>query len=252
MKLTFLGTSCGVPQKDRYCSSCMIECGDGTYLIDAGAPVAELLRKYGKTPVDLNAVFITHMHGDHLDGLPGLVNIMDWYYKTADPAIFLPDISYVEKLEAWISVFRCGGPVRPKKFCSIREGVIYVDSNISVTAIRTKHVKGGARPSYAYIVESVVEGDKSRVLFTGDLNRSCEDYPTLAYEDRTFSAVVCEAAHFDPRDKIELFKKTRTKRFLVNHAGVRISRDGYGYLHEFAYRMPFEVCIVKDGEVYYL
>ena len=71
MKLTFLGTSCGVPQKDRYCSSCMIECGDGTYLIDAGAPVAELLRKYGKTPVDLNAVFITHMHGDHLDGLPG-------------------------------------------------------------------------------------------------------------------------------------------------------------------------------------
>lgn len=252
MKLTFLGTSAGVPQEDRYCSSCMIECGDGTYLIDAGAPVAELLRKYGKTPVDLNAVFITHMHGDHLDGLPGLVDIMDWYYKTADPAIFLPDISYVEKLEAWLSVFRCGGPVRPKKFCSIREGNIYVDSNISVTAIRTKHVKSGARPSYAYIVESVVEGDKSRVLFTGDLSHSCEDYPRLAYEDRTFSAVVCEAAHFDPCEKVELFKRTRTKRMLINHAGRYVWNDVKRFIREFICKMPFETVIVKDGEVYLL
>jgi ribonuclease BN (tRNA processing enzyme) len=251
MKLTFLGTSCGVPQKDRYCSSCMIECGDGTYLIDAGAPVAELLRKHGKTPVDLNAVFITHMHGDHTDGLPGLVDIMDWYYKTADPAIFLPDLSYVEKLEAWISMFRCGGPVRPKKFCSIREGVIYKDDNVSVTAIRTMHVKGGALPSYAYVVKSVVEGDSSRVLFTGDLSRSCEDYPCVASE-KNFSAVVCEAAHFDPRDRREIFENTKTPLFLVNHAGVRLSRDGDGYLREFAEMMPFEVIIVNDGEVYEL
>lgn len=251
MKLTFLGTSCGVPQRDRYCSSCMIECGDGTYLIDVGAPVAELLRRYGKTPVDLNAVFITHMHGDHIDGLPGLANIMDWYYKTADPAIFLPDLAYVQKLEDWLSVLRCGGVVRPKKFCSIREGLIYKDDNVSVSAVRTKHFKNGALPSYAYIVESLVEGDCSRVLFTGDLNRSCEDYPKAAYE-KEFSAVVCEAAHFDPRERREVFEKTKTPLFLVNHAGVRLSRDGDGYLRDFAEMMPFEVVIVNDGEEYLL
>jgi hypothetical protein len=70
--------------------------------------------------------------------------------------------------------------------------------------------------------------------------------------EKNFSAVVCEAAHFDPRDRREIFENTKTPLFLVNHAGVRLSRDGDGYLREFAEMMPFEVIIVNDGEVYEL
>ena len=251
MKIVFFGSSHGVPEANRRCSSALIEVGENRYFVDMGTQSIEQLITRNIPIESVKAIFITHMHGDHTDGLPGLVDIMDWYYKTADPAIFLPDLSYVEKLEAWISTFRCGGPVRPKKFCSIREGVIYKDDNVSVTAIRTMHVKGGALPSYAYVVKSVVEGDSSRVLFTGDLSRSCEDYPCVASE-KNFSAVVCEAAHFDPRDRREIFENTKTPLFLVNHAGVRLSRDGDGYLREFAEMMPFEVIIVNDGEVYEL
>ena len=43
MKITFLGTSHGVPAADRYCSSAMIEVNGSVYLIDAGAPVIDLL-----------------------------------------------------------------------------------------------------------------------------------------------------------------------------------------------------------------
>jgi len=68
MKITFLGTSCGVPQKDRYCSATLVESGGRAYLVDAGAPVTELMRERGMTPCDLSAVFITHMHGDHVGG----------------------------------------------------------------------------------------------------------------------------------------------------------------------------------------
>ena len=48
MKITFLGTSHGVPAKDRFCSGYMIEAGDATYLVDAGAPVADLVLRHGK------------------------------------------------------------------------------------------------------------------------------------------------------------------------------------------------------------
>ena len=43
MKITFLGTSHGVPAKDRFCSSIMLESGGSFYFIDAGAPVMDLL-----------------------------------------------------------------------------------------------------------------------------------------------------------------------------------------------------------------
>lgn len=249
MKITFLGTSCGVPQKDRYCSAAMIECGERTYLVDAGAPVVELMRAKGKTPEALSAVFITHMHGDHIDGLAGLVDIMSWYYKKADPAIFLPEISYVEPLENWISVFRCGGAVRPLRYASVRPGMIYKDDTIKVTAIPTKHCDGGKRPSYSYMIESILEDDKKRVLFSGDLSRSCEDYPAVTSE-KDFDLIVCEAAHFDPRRRKEIFEKSRTKRFLINHAGVRISRGAMTELSEFGEMMPFDVKVVSDGEEY--
>jgi pyruvate/oxaloacetate carboxyltransferase len=90
MKLTFLGTSCGVPQKDRYCSSCMIECGDGVYLIDVGAPVAELLRRYGKTPVDIDPEFAKKIIGDE--------KIID--YRPADK--LKPELDELrEKVKPW-------------------------------------------------------------------------------------------------------------------------------------------------------
>ena len=41
MKITFLGTSHGIPEADRVLSSAMIEVGDNIYLVDAGAPITE-------------------------------------------------------------------------------------------------------------------------------------------------------------------------------------------------------------------
>ena len=39
MKITFLGTSHGVPAADRYCYCVMIESGKSVYFIDGGAPM---------------------------------------------------------------------------------------------------------------------------------------------------------------------------------------------------------------------
>ena len=163
--------------------------------------------------------------------------------------IFLPEINYVEALEAWVSVFRCGGEVKPRRYASVREGVIYNDGILRVTAIRTKHVDKGRRPSYSYMLESLVAEDEKRVLFTGDLSHSCEDYPTLAYE-KDFDLIVCEAAHFDPMKRTDIFSRSRTSKFLINHAGVRISKGAMPSLLEFCSILPFEASVVKDGEEY--
>lgn len=44
MKITFLGTGHGVPSPDRHCSATLVEVGGKRYLIDAGAPVVDIMR----------------------------------------------------------------------------------------------------------------------------------------------------------------------------------------------------------------
>jgi len=75
MQLTFLGTSSGTPTKSRNVSAiaiksenskfwCLIDCGEGTQ------------HRVLNTKLSLNhleAIFITHVHGDHCFGLPGLL-----------------------------------------------------------------------------------------------------------------------------------------------------------------------------------
>ena len=75
MDLLFLGTSSGTPTKARNVSALALleDTGKGWYLVDCGeATQHQVLR----TPLSLHAlraIFITHMHGDHCYGLPGLL-----------------------------------------------------------------------------------------------------------------------------------------------------------------------------------
>ena len=71
IRITFLGTSHGVPEKDRFCSSTLIEIGDDRYLVDMGGPVTETLIRRDIPLETIKAVFITHPHGDHTNGLIG-------------------------------------------------------------------------------------------------------------------------------------------------------------------------------------
>ncbi|WP_217596385.1 ribonuclease Z [Cohnella sp. GbtcB17] len=86
MKLLFLGTSAGRPTAHRNVTSIAVtfpEDQNRFWLFDAGEGTQhQLLRsrlKLGK----LNRIFITHMHGDHVYGLPGILSSRT-YYEGAD------------------------------------------------------------------------------------------------------------------------------------------------------------------------
>ena len=60
MKLIFLGTGYAIPKPGRNAPCTVLECGGQLYLLDAGAPVLELLAERGQTPEQIRAVFTTH------------------------------------------------------------------------------------------------------------------------------------------------------------------------------------------------
>ncbi len=75
MEIHFLGTSAGLPSKTRNVTACAIKMKHHKrwYLVDCGEATQHQLLRSPLSLNSLDAVFITHIHGDHCYGLPGIL-----------------------------------------------------------------------------------------------------------------------------------------------------------------------------------
>ena len=76
LELTFLGTAAAVPSRDRTMSSVAIRNGPSVILFDCAEGTQRQLMLSPMSFMKVDAIFITHMHGDHMLGLPGLLQTM--------------------------------------------------------------------------------------------------------------------------------------------------------------------------------
>ena len=76
MQLTFLGTSAGKPTKERNVSALALEFDQDNkwYLFDCGEATQHQIMRSRLSIGKLDSIFITHLHGDHYYGLPGLLS----------------------------------------------------------------------------------------------------------------------------------------------------------------------------------
>ena len=76
MKVTFLGTGCMQPTKTRNHSSIHFSHKGENFLFDCGEGTQRQFRFAGLKPAKVTKLFITHWHGDHCFGIPGLMSAM--------------------------------------------------------------------------------------------------------------------------------------------------------------------------------
>ena len=72
IKVTLLGTGAPPPVMHRFGPSILIEAGGQKYLVDAGRGALQRLAQARVRWQDIDGVFLTHLHGDHIYGLPGI------------------------------------------------------------------------------------------------------------------------------------------------------------------------------------
>src|SRR5690625_229114 len=75
MEITFLGTGAGIPSKERNVSAIVlnvIQEMNQLWLFDCGEATQHQILHTSLKPRKLNKIFLTHLHGDHIFGLPGL------------------------------------------------------------------------------------------------------------------------------------------------------------------------------------
>lgn len=205
MKIKLIGTSHGYPEKDRYCSCNVITVNNRNYVIDAGISLYSALLHNDYSPLDTDAIFITHMHGDHASGLIEYVDLMTWGRNVPSTGIYLPTVQ--GKL-AILALAQAMDPGREVEIKVYSEGLVYADDNIRVTAYRTNH--GPATFGF------LVEGEGKRVYFSGDMSRDISDMPEFVYAEKT-DLVICECAHNCMPAIADKFNAMKTGRIIMNH-----------------------------------
>ncbi len=235
MKLTFVGTSHGIPEADRFCTAMFLEIGDNCYIIDAGAPVSPMLLRYGIRHEAVKGVFITHLHGDHFDGLFEFCDQLSWRYLTAEPEILLPEEKGVLLLASFLETM-----ITTKRELSIwtyNKGKIFEDENISVTAIPTDHSK---LPSFAFLISA--EG--KTVLFSGDMSAEFTEADRL-FKDRELDLVVFEGAHAELKNYGGLLGSINTKKMIINHYYEQ--RNSAKDIEALQKELSYDIFVAYDG-----
>ena len=88
--LKIMGTASAMPISDRNPSAQVLSVHGRLFLIDCGEGTQQQLRRARMSFLKIDAIFISHIHGDHLFGIFGLLSSMAMYGRTADLHVYGP------------------------------------------------------------------------------------------------------------------------------------------------------------------
>ena len=109
LELTFLGTGGAFTDfRVNYHNNALVHTSAGYVLIDCGGTAQQSLKELGVRPWDISAVLITHLHGDHVNGLEQL--IWERFYTGKKGPGFL-QTQVVTTREIWSDLKACLAPL---------------------------------------------------------------------------------------------------------------------------------------------
>ncbi len=90
LSVTTLGVNSALPAYGRHPTSQILHFDNQSVMVDCGEGTQMQMIKYKIKRGKLNHIFISHLHGDHYLGLPGLLNSMNLTGRTTDIHIYAP------------------------------------------------------------------------------------------------------------------------------------------------------------------
>jgi len=152
MKITFLGTSSMIPTKERNHPSILISHEQENILIDCGEGTQRQLKIASINPCKITKILITHLHNDHILGLPGLLQTLQTqnYSKTLEiygpskTSKFIKEIKNLFKIQL------------PTKTIEIKKPLFLETKNLQFKALKMKH-------NSTCLAYSITEKDKRKI-----------------------------------------------------------------------------------------
>ena len=238
--VTLLGTGCPQAVMNRFGPSTLVEAGGQKFVFDAGRGALQRLTQLGVRWQDVQGVFLTHLHSDHVVGFPDLW-LTGWLLAPGrrvplqvwGPTGTSSMMAHLEQAyQADITDRLTNDGVSPDgaKLVAhdITEGVVYDKGGVKVTAFEVDHAH--IKPAFGYRIDhagrSVVLSGDTRV--SENLIRHAQGVDLLVHE--VFIASTLERAgvpparakniiayHLSPEQAGEVFTRTRPRLAVYSH-----------------------------------
>ena len=163
-KVTLLGT--GTPQLNprRMSYSTLVEAGDEVLMFDAGRAAMLQAKKSGANLKSLDKLFLTHLHSDHVTGIPDvrLTGFLAPSFRATPMKVWGPEgtknlttgLRQAYDFDVNIRIAQYGGK-RPQgmefETTELHDGFVYENNGVKVTAFEVQHT--GPRTAYGYKID---------------------------------------------------------------------------------------------------
>ena len=239
IKVTLLGTGAPAPVMDRFGPSILIEAGDQKLIFDVGRGALQRLAQIKVKQREIQGVFLTHLHSDHVVGFPDLW-LTGWHHGERDTPLLVwgpkgtgKMMSHLEQAFEYDIKIRLyddrplpEGVIIEAK--DITEGVVYEKNGVKVTAFDVDHKP--IKPAFGYRIDyagrSVVLSGDTR--YSENLIKYAAGVDLLIHEavapevlkrirnnDERAKTII--EHHTTPEQASGIFSKTKPKLAVYSH-----------------------------------
>lgn len=241
LTVTLLGTGTPLPLLSRFGPGILVEAGDKKLLFNVGRGVTQRLFQK-KIPLGkINHVFLTHLHSDHVIGIPDLL-LSGWLgapwarrkapFRITGPKGTVNLMTHLEKAYAWDIDTRITDQGFNRKFVTpeptdMKEGVVYESDGIRVSAIKVNHGEK-INPAYGYRIDYdgrtvVLSGDTK---YTDNLVKNAKGADLIIHSVASISKKLLKKSkvmrnilthHSEPEDTARVFNAVKPKLAVYSH-----------------------------------
>ena len=154
IEVTFLGTGCMQPTKTRNHAGVLLSYGKENILFDCGEGIQRQMRIAGIKPAKITRLCISHFHGDHVFGIPGLLSSMGADQFASKLKVYGPPGTR-KYFEYMLQSFAAKDIIE-HEICEVKPGVVVDEEEFTIEAQPLKH----SVPCFGYRFQ---EKDRRRI-----------------------------------------------------------------------------------------
>jgi len=227
--VTCFGTGDGLPCADRNHAAFLYRFGKTTILLDCGEAVDRSYKASGLSYDAMDAIFLSHLHSDHVGGFFMLMQGLWLENRRKDLPVYLPGgaIPPLRQMLRAVLIFDELLQFR-LRLLPLRAGKPETVAGVRVTPFRTSHLDSLRSrfqkkyptdfAAYCFLLES----GQRRVGHSADLGKPEDLEPLLA---RPLDLLVCELSHFPPEKLFNYLSGRAIKRIVFVHLARHLRAD---------------------------